>query len=35
VPGHFGLLELQVEAGLKRSIAQGRPVVLDEELPLS
>ena len=35
VPGHFGLLELQVEAGLKRSIAQQRPVVLDEEFPLT
>ena len=35
VPGRFGLLELQVEAGLKRSIAQGRPVVLGEEFPLS
>ncbi len=34
VPGNFGLLELQVEAGLKRSIAQQRPVVLDAEFPL-
>ncbi|MBI2502827.1 MAG: Gfo/Idh/MocA family oxidoreductase [Candidatus Latescibacteria bacterium] len=34
VPGRFGLLELQVEAGLKRSIAQQRPVVLDAEFPL-
>lgn len=34
VPGRFGLLELQVEAGLKRSIAQQRPVVLDTEFPL-
>ncbi|MCL4507078.1 MAG: Gfo/Idh/MocA family oxidoreductase [Chloroflexi bacterium] len=35
VPGRFGLLELQVEAGLKRSIAQGRPITLAEEFPLS
>jgi hypothetical protein len=35
VPGRFGLLELQVEAGLKRSIAQGRPVALAEEFPLA
>lgn len=35
VPGRFGLLELQVEAGLKRSIAQGRPVVLGDDFPLN
>lgn len=35
VPGRCGLLELQVEAGLKRSIAQGRPITLAEEFPLS
>ena len=34
VPGSAGLLELQVEAGFKRSIAQGRPVRLAEEFPL-
>jgi predicted dehydrogenase len=34
VPGLFGLLELQVEAGLKRSIAQSRPIVLADEFPL-
>ncbi len=34
VPGLYGLLELQVEAGIKRSIAQGRPVLLDEDFPL-
>jgi predicted dehydrogenase len=33
-PGISGLLELQVEAGLKRSIAAGRPVRLAEEFPL-
>ena len=31
VPGIAGLLELQFEAGLKKSIAEGRPVVLEEE----
>jgi len=35
VPGEWGLRELQVEAGMKRSIAEGRPVKLSEELPLS
>ncbi len=35
VPGVFGLLELQVEAALKRSIAAGRPVKLAEEFPLN
>ena len=34
IPGRAGLLELQVEAGFKRSIAQGRPVRLAEEFPL-
>ena len=34
VPGLAGLLELQVEAGFKRSMAQGRPVRLAEEFPL-
>jgi predicted dehydrogenase len=34
VPGSAGLLELQVEAGFKRSIAQGRSVRLAEEFPL-
>ncbi len=34
VPGLAGLLELQVEAAIKRSIAQGRPVDLAAELPL-
>ena len=33
VPGHFGLLELQVEAAIKRSIATARPVVLAEAFP--
>ena len=34
VPGRFGLLELQVEAGIKRSIATSRPVKLSEEFPV-
>jgi predicted dehydrogenase len=34
VPGIAGLQELQVEAALKRSIAQARPVNLAEEFPL-
>jgi predicted dehydrogenase len=34
IPGRAGLLELQVEAGFKRSIAEGRPVRLAEEFPL-
>jgi predicted dehydrogenase len=34
VPGVAGLLELQVEAAAKRSIAQARPVNLSEEFPL-
>ena len=35
VPGQFGLLELQVEAAIKRSIAQARPVNLAGEFPLN
>lgn len=34
VPGIAGLRELQFEAAIKRSIAQGRPVDLDREFPL-
>lgn len=34
VPGVDGLRELQVEAAIKRSIAEGRPVDLGAELPL-
>ena len=34
VPGLAGLRQLQVEAAIKRSIAQQRPVDLDAELPL-
>jgi predicted dehydrogenase len=34
VPGIAGLQELQVEAGIRRSIAEGRPVSLVEEFPL-
>lgn len=34
VPGIDGLRELQVEAALKRSIAQRRPVQVQEEFPL-
>jgi predicted dehydrogenase len=34
VPGYFGLLELQVEAGIKHSIAQSRPVRLADDFPL-
>ena len=34
VPGIAGVRELQFEAGIKRSLSEGRPVVLDEELPL-
>lgn len=34
VPGLAGLQELQFEAALKRSITQGRPVVLAEEFPI-
>jgi predicted dehydrogenase len=35
VPGRFGLLELQVEAAIKRSIATGAPVTLDAAFPLA
>ena len=35
VPGLAGLQELQVEAGIKRSIAQSRPVDLAEDFPLN
>jgi predicted dehydrogenase len=35
VPGQTGLLELQVEAGLRRSIADRRPVVLADDFPLT
>jgi predicted dehydrogenase len=35
VPGKFGLLDLQVEAAMKRSIDQARPVKLAEEFPLN
>lgn len=35
VPGMDGLRELQVEAALKRSIAQRRPVQVQEEFPLT
>lgn len=34
VPGIDGLRELQVEAALKRSIAQKRPVMVQQEFPL-
>jgi hypothetical protein len=34
VPGLAGVRELQFEAGIKRSLAEGRPVSLAEELPL-
>jgi predicted dehydrogenase len=34
VPGIYGLLELQVEAAIKRSIEQTRPITLAEEFPL-
>jgi predicted dehydrogenase len=34
VPGIAGLRELQTEAALKRSIAQRRPVLVQEEFPL-
>jgi predicted dehydrogenase len=34
VPGAAGLRELQFEAALKRSIAQGKPVALDETFPI-
>jgi predicted dehydrogenase len=34
VPGAAGLMELQVEAGFRRSIAEARPVRLAEEFPI-
>ncbi len=34
IPGIEGLAELQIEAGLRRSIALGRPVSLAKEFPL-
>ena len=34
VPGIAGLLELQFEAALKKSVAEGRPVALSDEFPL-
>ena len=34
VPGVAGLRELQFEAALKRSIAQGKPVTLEETFPI-
>jgi len=34
IPGAEGLAELQIEAALRRSIAQGRPVSLAKEFPL-
>lgn len=35
VPGVAGVRELQFEAGIKRSLALGRPVELDEELAIA
>jgi predicted dehydrogenase len=35
VPGVAGVRELQFEAGIKRSLAEGRPIYLAEELPLT
>lgn len=35
VPGIAGLMELQFEAGIKRSIAESRPVILSAEFPLT
>ncbi len=34
VPGRAGLQELQVEAAIRRSVAQGRPVRVADEFPL-
>jgi predicted dehydrogenase len=34
IPGLAGLRELQVEAGIQRSIAQNRPIDLNKEFPL-
>jgi predicted dehydrogenase len=35
VPGLAGLQELQFEAGIRRSMAQGTPVVVEDEFPLA
>jgi|GEM_PF-333258 len=35
VPGRYGLLELQVEAAVQRSISTGMPVLLAETFPLN
>ena len=35
IAGVWGLRELQVEAGLRRSIREGRPVILAEDFPFS
>ena len=35
VPGRYGLLELQVEAAIQRSILTGKPVQLSETFPLN
>ena len=35
IPGEWGLRELQVEAAMRRSIRECRPVVLNDELPLA
>ena len=35
VPGRYGLLELQVEAAVQRSISTGKPVQLAETFPLN
>ncbi len=35
IPGIFGLLELQVEAAIKRSIEQSRPIKLVDEFPIN
>jgi predicted dehydrogenase len=34
IPGIAGLLELQCEAGIRKSIAERRPVILSEEFPI-
>jgi len=35
IPGIAGLHELQVEAALRRSVREKRPVILDQEFPLN
>ena len=35
IPGLAGLKELQVEAALRRSIAEKRPVILGQDFPLN